>query len=192
MNKQHSNSLFNCHSQFQSNLDLNQPDIETEDNNPNLDTFSQRFNQINKQSFISELELEDILRKPKEFELLNNSLIAMFFSTNLTQSSFKTVIELFEIITNQKLPNTFDKLNKNLGGLAKDSFSYEKEYYCPSCKKIVVKNSSNQRRCQMCDTRYFPQFFKRVNVIYTLVFSTATTVPNQPIVHSMCVNRYTL
>ena len=77
----------------------------------------------------------------------------MFFNTNITQASFSDVMKTFQMITNLKLPTSFNSCAKKLLNFFGEKIDYSKKWFCVSCE-LFVTIEQHQRNCKKCLKRY--------------------------------------
>ena len=122
-------------------LNVHEEAVQSTTNTPTI--------RIEEEEDTDEDEQENKLDPPNE-SLISASLLAVFFSGNLTQSSLKSVIELTQLFTNIKIPKTFNQLFENI---TEENVSYSKTWHCQTCLKKVELLHSKQRSCSGCNNK---------------------------------------
>ena len=79
------------------------------------------------------------------------ALLALFFSSILTQSAFSIVLELTTIITDLEIPKDFDSCaNLFLKSVNIKKIDYSKKWFCDNCNTETILIHQKQRMCQVC------------------------------------------
>jgi hypothetical protein len=132
-------------------IDYSPNTYEYDESNPN--TFDDTNNFNDPQELLKKIQIENEEENaPNEHNkgLIYSALLALFFSGNFTQSSFKLILEFTQLFTKIKIPSKFDQLLKTLGG---EAIEYTKTWVCHQCNSTIELSSSNQRICSICSNR---------------------------------------
>jgi hypothetical protein len=93
----------------------------------------------------SDLDSDFDCTSPKsKQEEISAALLTLFFSGDFTKTALAKTIELMQLLTNEKLPKTFNQL---LTRLQANPIEYSKRWYCQPCDEFVELNNQYQRRC---------------------------------------------
>jgi hypothetical protein len=138
-------------------LEVSTPDNNLEDNNNDDDQNNQEIDSNNSQ--ISET-LRNLLCEAEEFAEKNRNfnqtdlcaaLLALFFSSKITQSAFSVVLNFTTIVTDLEIPKDFDSCaNMFLKSLNIKKIDYSKKWFCDNCNKVTIPVHQKQRMCQIC------------------------------------------
>lgn len=94
-------------------------------------------------------------------ESIYNGLLAVFYAGKLTQTAFKLVVDFFNIVTQNKLPSTFNQISSKLLNINDESIDYLKDWFCVQCKEMVVLTNPFQRKCSICLKRFLFTIFHK-------------------------------
>ena len=83
-------------------------------------------------------------------DLICTALLSLFFSGKFTRESFKQIIELSQLLTNIKIPKTFEQLMLRV---SEEKLDYTKVFFCQQCVTQVDLSNSKQRTCGQCNNR---------------------------------------
>ncbi|CAF0831338.1 unnamed protein product [Brachionus calyciflorus] len=115
------------------------------DNNDEMSFLSLESNDLNDSADLTENEITE--------EMLNISILSVFYSGKMTQHCLNLVLKLFKMFTNYEIPSTFDQLSKILLNKVEETINYSKKWFCSDCKKIVFLENPKQRSCIECSTK---------------------------------------
>lgn len=140
------------HGEFQQlsdekqDLDVNSSDF---DYNSNCTSITQNINESldNNSPSIEPDDNSDFNNEEINEKNVYASLISLFFRGNLTQSTFKLVIEHTQLLIPFKLPKDFDQL---MGKIEKERLMYTKQWFCQKCCKYISLSHNKQRNCLIC------------------------------------------
>lgn len=93
---------------------------------------------------------DDIITRELKTELIHSALLALFFSGNFTQASFKMVLEFTQLFTDLQIPSNFNQLIQTIG---EENIEYSKKWFCNKCQIQIEPTKSNQRICTVCSNR---------------------------------------
>ena len=107
--------------------------------------YSSKANKKSKNKFFKKKTF-NLFRKEKSFFLEKKK-----FSSNLTQSAFKTAAELINILTNGRCKkfSTLDQCIKILFDDNNDQINYKKSWFCKDCSREIVIETQHQRACNI-------------------------------------------
>jgi len=83
-------------------------------------------------------------------DLICTALLSLFYSAHFTRDAFAKVIEFAQLLTNVKIPKSFDQLMKHIN---EEKLEYSKVFFCQKCVNKVELNNSKQRTCELCNER---------------------------------------
>jgi hypothetical protein len=128
------------------------------DNPPiiNIDELSNHSNVDEQFEIIDEnkIEIDELVN----LDLICASVLTLFFSSNLTQSSLELIIKHTQLFNQIELPKSFNSMVNTL--VNKEDLKYEKKWYCQSCESYFELDYNKSRRCSKCNEWY--------NVFYSI------------------------
>lgn len=132
-------------------IDRFSPVLDEDFNSPDQTSCSlENLNQSDSSILIIEQNLkEENITLPND-DLLCTSLLTLFFSANLTQEALKLVIEHTQLLTNIKIPKTFNQL---MSRILDEKPDYTKTWYCKTCNSYVELSDCKQRICSTCNSK---------------------------------------
>ena len=135
---------------------FNSTNIVDEENFYDYDESNPNFHEENIHEPLEELQRIQIDSTDKLYseehkkELIHAALLALFFSGNFTQESFKLVLEFTKLFTDIKIPSSFNQLIKSIG---ENQIEYIKTWVCHNCQLQVELTSTSQRTCSFCNNQ---------------------------------------
>jgi hypothetical protein len=122
------------------------------DNPPiiNIDELSNHSNVDEQFEIIDEnkIEIDELVN----LDLICASVLTLFFSSNLTQSSLELIIKHTQLFNQIELPKSFNSMVNTL--VNKEDLKYEKKWYCQSCESYFELDYNKSRRCSKCNEWY--------------------------------------
>jgi len=83
------------------------------------------------------------------------ALLCLFFSSGLNKTQFENVLEVSKFINSKnRYPKNFDECAKVLLDACEDSVTYDKKWFCNTCKIFVSLQKQHQRSCLICQKRF--------------------------------------
>ena len=134
---------------------VNHSNIEVENYNDNLLSLEEK---IKSGSIENNVLFNDVLNlnaNNKNFkkEELCAAALVFFFSGKMSQSQFSVATKLINLVSNIKMPTSFDNVKKHICLNSEDKIKYEKYSFCSKCS-LIIQTTRYQRRCVNCNNRY--------------------------------------